>query len=106
MGPFLATKDEIENYKDLNIWLKVNGETRQRLNTSNLMSDVPRLIETVCKYMTLLPGDLISTGTPPGVGLGFDPPRYLNEGDVIEYGIDQLGEARQTLVTGAVGSHE
>lgn len=98
MGPFLATPDEISDPSKLDIWLKVNGESRQKNNTKAMMVDTPHLIETVCKYMSLLPGDLLSTGTPSGVGMGFKPPKLLQEGDVVEYGITGLGEARQTIV--------
>ena len=98
LGPKLVTPDEIDDYKNLNIWLNVNGESRQNSNTSFMIFDVPYLVEMLSGYMTLLPGDVISTGTPPGVGLGFDPPRYLHEGDVVEQGIDGLGASTQTIV--------
>ncbi len=98
VGPFLATKDEIPDVHNLNIWLKVNGVMLQNSNTRHLIFDVPYLVSYISQYMTLLPGDLISTGTPSGVGLGFDPPKYLNAGDVIELGIDGLGEQRQVVV--------
>jgi 2,4-didehydro-3-deoxy-L-rhamnonate hydrolase len=98
VGPFLATKDEIPDPHNLNIWLKVNGEMLQNSNTRHLIFDVPYLVSYISQYMTLVPGDLISTGTPSGVGLGFDPPRYLKPGDVMELGIDGLGEQRQIVV--------
>jgi 2,4-didehydro-3-deoxy-L-rhamnonate hydrolase len=98
VGPFLATKDEIPDPHNLYIWLKVNGEMLQNSNTRHLIFDVPYLVSYISQYMTLVPGDLISTGTPSGVGLGFDPPRYLKPGDVMELGIDGLGEQRQIVV--------
>jgi 2,4-didehydro-3-deoxy-L-rhamnonate hydrolase len=97
IGPFLATPDEVGDVNNLRLWLKVNGETKQDGNTSNLVFDVPYLISYVSQFMTLLPGDIISTGTPAGVGLGFKPPQYLKPGDVVELGIDKLGSARQVL---------
>jgi 2-keto-4-pentenoate hydratase/2-oxohepta-3-ene-1,7-dioic acid hydratase in catechol pathway len=99
-GPFLATPDEISNINDLKMWLKVNGETMQNSNTSNLHYKIPFLLSYVSQFMTLLPGDIISTGTPPGVGLGLDPPVYLKEGDLVELGIDQLGSSAQKVVAG------
>jgi len=95
LGPYLVTKDEIPNPHDLRLWLKVNGEMMQDSNTSDLVFDIPTLVAYISQYMTLLPGDIISTGTPSGVGLGLKPPRYLQHGDVVELGIDGLGEARQ-----------
>src|SRR6266700_1276279 len=98
LGPFLATKDEIRDFNQLGMWLKVNGEFRQRGSTSNMICDVPGLVAYVSEFMTLLPGDVISTGTPAGVGLGMKPPQYLKAGDVVELGIDGLGESRQEVV--------
>jgi 2,4-diketo-3-deoxy-L-fuconate hydrolase len=98
LGPFLATKDEIQDFNQLGMWLKVNGEFRQRGSTSKMICDVPGLVAYVSEFMTLLPGDVISTGTPPGVGLGMKPPQYLKAGDVVELGIDGLGESRQEVV--------
>ncbi|MFP6900593.1 MAG: fumarylacetoacetate hydrolase family protein [Opitutales bacterium] len=98
VGPWLATPEEIENPDDLGMWLKVNGETVQQSNTSNLVYKIPFLISYVSQFMTLLPGDLVSTGTPPGVGLGMNPPRYLKPGDEVELGIDDLGSSTQTAV--------
>jgi 2-keto-4-pentenoate hydratase/2-oxohepta-3-ene-1,7-dioic acid hydratase in catechol pathway len=98
LGPFLATKDEIQNFNQLGMWLKVNGEFRQRGSTSKMICDVPGLVAYVSEFMTLLPGDVISTGTPPGVGLGMKPPQYLKAGDVVELGIDGLGESRQEVI--------
>jgi 2,4-diketo-3-deoxy-L-fuconate hydrolase len=98
LGPFLATKDEIRDFNQLGMWLKVNGEFRQRGSTSKMICDVPGLVAYVSEFMTLLPGDVISTGTPPGVGLGMKPPQYLKAGDLVELGIDGLGESRQQVV--------
>jgi 2,4-diketo-3-deoxy-L-fuconate hydrolase len=97
-GPFMATPDEIEDVNNLRLWLKVNGEMMQDGTTANLIFKIPYLISYISQFMTLLPGDIISTGTPAGVGLGFDPPVYLKPGDVVELGIDGLGVSRQTLV--------
>ncbi|MDB5015801.1 MAG: Ureidoglycolate lyase [Mucilaginibacter sp.] len=98
LGPFLATKDEIADPHNLRLWLKVNGKTMQDGNTSNFIFNIPHLVSYTSQFMTLLPGDIISTGTPAGVGLGMKPPVYLKAGDVVELGIDGLGEARQVLV--------
>src|SRR5216110_192955 len=97
LGPFLATPDEIRDVHDLRLWLKVNGATKQCSSTRELIFDVPALVSYISQYMTLLPGDIISTGTPPGVGLGQSPPRYLADGDEVELGIDGLGAARQRV---------
>jgi 2,4-didehydro-3-deoxy-L-rhamnonate hydrolase len=98
LGPFLATPDEIPNPGDLPMWLKVNGEFRQKSTTANMIFDVPTLVSYVSQFMTLLPGDIISTGTPAGVALGMKPPRYLRPGDMVELGIEGLGESRQLVV--------
>ena len=98
LGPWMVTKDEIKNPHNLNLWLKVNGETMQSSNTSDLIFSIPHLVSYISQYMTLLPGDIISTGTPFGVGLGLKPPKYLKNGDVMELGIDGLGESRQMAV--------
>lgn len=98
MGPFLVTKDSVEDVNNLRLWLKVNGQLMQDGNTANLLFKVPFLVSYVSQFMTLLPGDVISTGTPAGVGLGMNPPVYLKEGDVVELGIDGLGEAKQQVV--------
>jgi 2-keto-4-pentenoate hydratase/2-oxohepta-3-ene-1,7-dioic acid hydratase in catechol pathway len=95
LGPMLVTKDEVPDVHNLKLWLKVNGETKQDGNTSNLIFNVPHLVSYLSQFMSLLPGDVISTGTPAGVGLGFKPPQYLKPGDVVELGIDQLGSSRQ-----------
>jgi 2-keto-4-pentenoate hydratase/2-oxohepta-3-ene-1,7-dioic acid hydratase in catechol pathway len=98
VGPFLATRDEIPDPHDLRLWLKVNGQILQESNTSDMIFRIPALVSYLSQFMTLLPGDVISTGTPSGVGLGFQPPRYLEPGDVVELGIDRLGTARQRAV--------
>jgi 2-keto-4-pentenoate hydratase/2-oxohepta-3-ene-1,7-dioic acid hydratase in catechol pathway len=97
MGPFLATPDELNSVDDLPMWLKVNDKLMQQSNTRQLIFKVPFLIHYLSQFMTLLPGDIISTGTPHGVGLGFRPPIYLNEGDVVELGIEGLGTSRQRV---------
>ena len=96
LGPWLATTDEIPDPHNLRLWLKVNGETKQDGTTANLIFKIPFLVSYVSQFMTLLPGDVISTGTPAGVGLGFKPPQYLKAGDTIELGIDGLGVQKQT----------
>ena len=80
------------------MWLKVNGQLRQNSSTANLIFDVPTLVSYISQFMTLLPGDVISTGTPAGVGMGMSPPQYLKPGDVVELGIDGLGESRQQVL--------
>jgi 2,4-didehydro-3-deoxy-L-rhamnonate hydrolase len=97
MGPYLVTKDEVKNFNDLKMWLKVNGELRQDNNTDDMIFEVPFLIHYISQFMTLLPGDVISTGTPSGVGHGFNPPNYLKPNDVVELGIEGLGEQRQVV---------
>jgi 2,4-diketo-3-deoxy-L-fuconate hydrolase len=98
LGPFLATRDEVPLTTHLGMWLKVNGIFRQRSSTSEMIFDVPTLVSYVSQFMTLLPGDIISTGTPAGVALGMKPPQYLKSDDVVELGIDQLGDSRQNVV--------
>lgn len=98
LGPFVATRDEIPCPGGLGMWLKVNGETRQKSSTAEMIFDVPELVSYVSQFMSLLPGDIISTGTPAGVGLGMKAPQYLKAGDVVELGIDSLGESRQQVV--------
>ena len=98
MGPFLATKDEVEDVHNLRLWLKLNGKTMQDGTTANFIFNVPFVISYISQFMTLLPGDVISTGTPAGVGLGFNPPIYLKAGDVVELGIDGLGTSKQNVV--------
>lgn len=97
LGPWLATTDEIADVNNLKMWLTVNGKTFQNSNTSNLIFKIPFIVHYLSQFMTLLPGDVISTGTPPGVGLGIKPnPVYVQPGDVIELGIEGLGTSRQT----------
>ncbi|MED4227513.1 fumarylacetoacetate hydrolase family protein [Neobacillus cucumis] len=91
MGPFLVTEDEIERPVKLDIKCRVNGELRQNSNTDLLIFDIPTIIKTVSGGVTLKPGDIIATGTPKGVGLGFDPPKFLNEGDIVEVEIEKIG---------------
>jgi 2,4-didehydro-3-deoxy-L-rhamnonate hydrolase len=98
LGPFLATRDEIAEPGRLGMWLKVNGEVRQNSSTAEMIFGVPELVSYVSQFMSLLPGDLISTGTPAGVGLGMKPPQYLKAGDVVELGIEGLGESCQRIV--------
>ncbi len=98
LGPWMVTKDEIADVHQLKLWLKVNGQTMQNGTTSNLIFSIPFLIAYVSQFMTLLPGDVISTGTPAGVGLGFNPPVYLKAGDIMELGIDGLGSSKQTCI--------
>ncbi|NNE75589.1 MAG: fumarylacetoacetate hydrolase family protein [Pricia sp.] len=95
IGPFIATKDEIENPNNLNLWLKLNGEMLQNSSTSDFVFNVQQVVSYISQFMTLLPGDIISTGTPSGVGLGFNPPKYLKPGDVVELGIEGLGISKQ-----------
>ncbi|MBF8965504.1 fumarylacetoacetate hydrolase family protein [Pontibacter sp. FD36] len=95
MGPVLATKDEISDVDNLRLWLKVNGETMQDSTTANFIFKIPYIISYVSQFMTLLPGDVISTGSPAGVGYGLNPPTFLKPGDVVELGIDNLGVAKQ-----------
>ena len=96
LGPFLATQDEIEDVNNIPMWLTVNGKKFQNSNTSNLVFKIPFLVHYLSQFMTLLPGDIISTGTPPGVGLGIKPdPIYIKPGDIIELGMDGLGSSKQ-----------
>ena len=99
LGPFLATKDEIADPHNLNLWLKLNGKMMQNSSTSDLVFKIPHLVSYISHFMTLLPADVISTGTPFGVGLGLNPPQYIKHGDVIELGIKGLGSARQKAKT-------
>ena len=99
LGPYLATQDEIADVNDLRLWLTVNGTMMQDGNTKNLVFKIPQLVSYVSQFMTLLPGDIISTGTPSGVGLGQKPePVYIKPGDVIELGIHGLGSSRQVAI--------
>ena len=96
-GPYLGTKVEIKDVNNLRLWLKVNDEMKQDGNTSDFIFNIPFVVSYISQFMSLHPGDIISTGTPAGVGLGFDPPQYLKSGDVVELGIDGLGVAKQTF---------
>jgi 2,4-diketo-3-deoxy-L-fuconate hydrolase len=96
IGPWLVTKDEIADPHNLRLWLKLNDKIMQDSNTDDLIFSIPFLVSYISRFMTLLPGDIISTGTPAGVGLGFNPPVYLKPGDTIELGIDGLGTSKQT----------
>lgn len=95
LGPFIATADEIKDPNNLNLWLKLNGEKIQDSNTSDFIFNIQEVVSYISQFMTLLPGDIISTGTPSGVGLGFNPPKYLKAGDVVELGIEGLGSSKQ-----------
>jgi 2-keto-4-pentenoate hydratase/2-oxohepta-3-ene-1,7-dioic acid hydratase in catechol pathway len=97
LGPFLATQDEIKDVNNLKLWLKVNDQLMQDGNTSNFIFKVPFIVSYISQFMTLLPGDIISTGTPAGVGLGMNPQVYLQPGDVVELGIDGLGSSKQNV---------
>lgn len=98
IGPWLATKEDIPDPQNLGMWLKVNGETVQNGSTRTMIYGVAQLVSYISQFMSLHPGDIVSTGTPSGVGLGFKPPRYLKAGDVVELGIDGLGRQKQTFV--------
>ena len=98
IGPWLVTSDEVKDPQNLDLWLDVNGERRQTGNTRTMIFGVAELVADVSRYMTLLPGDLITTGTPPGVALGMKPPQWLKAGDVVTLGIQGLGEQRQRVV--------
>jgi 2-keto-4-pentenoate hydratase/2-oxohepta-3-ene-1,7-dioic acid hydratase in catechol pathway len=97
LGPFIATRDEIDNPNDLNLWLKLNGEIMQDSSTSDFIFNIQEVVSHISQFMTLLPGDIISTGTPFGVGLGLNPPKYLRPGDVIELGVEGLGTSKQVV---------
>lgn len=101
IGPWLVTPDEVADPQDLHMWLSVNGERRQDGSTSTMVYGVAHLVSYLSQFMSLLPGDVISTGTPPGVGLGMKPPTYLKPGDVVELGIDGLGTQKQTFIADA-----
>ena len=101
LGPWLVTKEEITDVNALRLWLKVNNTIMQDGTTANLIFKIPFLVSYVSQFMTLLPGDIISTGTPAGVGLGFKPPVYLKAGDIVELGIEGLGRSRQKCVASA-----
>lgn len=97
MGPWLVTKDEVKDPHNLRLWLSVNGRMMQDGNTDDLIFNIPYLLSYISQFMTLLPGDIVSTGTPAGVGLGFTPNIFLKEGDVVELGIDGLGVSKQNV---------
>ena len=99
LGPFMATTDEIEDPNKLNLWLKLNGELMQSSSTSDFIFNIQEAISYISQFMTLLPGDIISTGTPFGVGMGLKPPRYLKPGDIMELGIDGLGVSSQKVIS-------
>ena len=98
LGPFLATPDEVTDPHALAMWLTVNGEKRQDGNTANMVYNVPFLVSYLSRFMSLLPGDVVSTGTPAGVGSGFKPPKFLSAGDVVALGVEGLGESTQRVV--------
>lgn len=97
LGPYLVTKDEIKNANNLNLWLKLNGEIMQKSNTSDFIFKINEVVSYISQFMTLLPGDIISTGTPSGVGLGFDPPKFLKNNDVMELSVEGLGVSKQKV---------
>ncbi|EKZ99190.1 fumarylacetoacetate hydrolase family protein [Cupriavidus metallidurans] len=97
-GPWLVTRDEVPDPQKLGMWLDVNGERMQKGSTATMVFDVATIVSYVSRFMTLEPGDLIATGTPPGVGMGFKPPRYLRAGDVMRLGVEGLGEQSQNVV--------
>ncbi len=97
-GPYLVTKDEVADPQNLGMWLTVNGEKVQDGSTQTMVYGVAHVVSYLSGFMTLHPGDIISTGTPPGVGMGFNPPRYLKPGDVVELGIQGLGQQKQVCV--------
>ena len=98
LGPWLVTKDEIADVQKLSMWLDVNGARRQTGSTSTMIFTMAKCISYVSQFMTLLPGDIVTTGTPPGVGTGMKPPQFLNVGDVVTLGIEGLGEQRQEII--------
>lgn len=95
LGPYVVTKDEVKDVHNLRLWLRVNGETKQDGNTANLIFNIPHIVSYLSQFMSLMPGDVISTGTPAGVGLGFKPPQFLKPGDEVELGIEGLGSSKQ-----------
>ena len=97
IGPWMVTRDEVKDPQNLGMWLKVNGETMQDGSTKTMVYGVAYLVSYLSQFMSLMPGDIISTGTPPGVGMGMKPPRYLKAGDVVELGIEGLGSQRQDV---------
>ena len=99
LGPFIATANEVDNPNNLNLWLKLNGVMMQNSNTSDFIFNIQQVVSYISQFMTLLPGDIISTGTPFGVGLGMDPPLYLKAGDEVELGIEGLGISKQKCIS-------
>ena len=97
IGPWLVTKDAVQNPQNLPMWLKVNGETMQNGSTRTMVYGPAYLVSYLSQFMSLQPGDVISTGTPPGVGMGMKPPRFLKAGDVVELGVEGLGNQRQQV---------
>jgi 2-keto-4-pentenoate hydratase/2-oxohepta-3-ene-1,7-dioic acid hydratase in catechol pathway len=98
LGPWLVTKDEIADVQKLSMWLDVNGKRCQTGSTATMIFSMAKCVSYVSQFMTLLPGDIVTTGTPPGVGMGLKPPQYLNAGDVVTLGIEGLGEQRQEII--------
>jgi 2-keto-4-pentenoate hydratase/2-oxohepta-3-ene-1,7-dioic acid hydratase in catechol pathway len=98
LGPWLVTADEVKDVQNLDMWLDVNGQRRQTGNTKTMIFSIAKLVSDVSQYMTLMPGDVVTTGTPPGVGLGMKPPQFMHPGDVVSLGIQGLGEQRQKIV--------
>ncbi|MDF1751349.1 MAG: fumarylacetoacetate hydrolase family protein [Verrucomicrobiales bacterium] len=98
IGPFVATPDELGDIDNLGMWLKVNGETKQNGNSGTMIFGIAHLVSYLSEFMSLIPGDIISTGTPPGVGMGFNPPQFMKAGDIVELGIEGLGESRQEAI--------
>lgn len=100
LGPWLVTKDEVPDPQNLRLWLEVNGKTVQDGNTASMIFAIPHLVHYISQFMALEPGDVITTGTPPGVGMGMKPQRFLQAGDTVRLGIDGLGEQRQSVIAG------
>ncbi|HZW21440.1 fumarylacetoacetate hydrolase family protein [Noviherbaspirillum sp.] len=103
VGPWLVTRDEVPNPQRLDLWLDLNGKRVQSGNTRKMIFSVAKLVSYVSRFMTLMPGDIITTGTPPGVGMGMKPPQFLKRGDELVLGIDGLGEQRQTVIAYKAG---
>ena len=98
LGPWVATKDEIADVQNVSMWLDVNGQRRQTGSTKTMVFSIAKCVSYVSQFLTLLPGDIITTGTPPGVGSGMKPPQFLNVGDIVTLGIMGLGEQRQEII--------
>ena len=103
VGPWLVTRDEVPNPQRLDLWLELNGKRIQSGSTRRMIFSVAKIVSYVSRFMTLLPGDIITTGTPPGVGMGMTPPLFLKRGDELVLGIDGLGEQRQTVIAYQAG---